>query len=258
MRLNLEKLELARAAFMLCALMASAVPAVAQTTPAAPSITQSVLAEAKLYIDGQVPLFIGAVGVVIPTGQSSDLAAVADGILYQMSGSSEIVIGRATRPLNAREALFIAAGKKVVVKAGTDMPSTLMHFLVGRAAELDRSGAATPATVIKIFRSPGRIPNLKPGAYDLNLTTVTLPPYTPPNSPHHRAGAALYYVLFGTGTTTVQGEVIRRAVGSVIYEPPGLAQQWGNPGAEELRFVVFNISAEGASASGPEAPAKPR
>jgi len=44
-----------------------------------------------------------------------------------MSGSCEIVIGRATRTLNARKALFIAAGKKVVVKASTAMPSTLMH-----------------------------------------------------------------------------------------------------------------------------------
>jgi quercetin dioxygenase-like cupin family protein len=243
---------------MLCALMASAAPAIAQSTPVPPPITRSVLAEAELHIGGKVPLFIGAVGVVIPAGQSSDLAAVADGILYQMSGSSEIVMGRASKTLNAREALFIAAGKKVVVKASAAMPSTLMHFLVGRAADLDRSGATVPATVIKIFRSPGPIPNLKPGAYDLHLTTVTLPPHTPPNAPHHRAGPTLYYVLFGTGTSTIRGETTQRAVGSVIYEPRGPLHQWGNPGDDELRFVVFNISAEDASAGGPDAPAKPQ
>ena len=38
--------------------------------------------------------------------------------------------------------------------------------------------------------------------YDmLNLTQVTFPAQMPSNTPHHRSGAALYYVISGTGLT---------------------------------------------------------
>ncbi len=75
-------------------------------------------------------------------------------------------------------------------KAGSDIPSTLMQFMLVRADDLDRPEAAAPAKTIEVFRTRKPIPGVKPGQYDLNLTLVTFPPHTPSNAPHHRTGTA--------------------------------------------------------------------
>jgi mannose-6-phosphate isomerase-like protein (cupin superfamily) len=100
------------------------------------------------------------------------------------------------------------------------------------------------------------IPDLKAGSYDLNLTRVTFPPLMPSNPPHHRSGAALYYILSGTGANTIAGTTTDRGPGSLIYEPSGLVHQWGNPGVEPLSFLAFNINPEGTPAVVPETPPK--
>jgi quercetin dioxygenase-like cupin family protein len=110
--------------------------------------------------------------------------------------------------------------------------------------------------VKEIYRTAAPIPDLKPGGYDINLTRVTFPAGMPSNAPHHRSGAALYYVLSGTGANTIDGKVITRAPGSFIYEPYELVHQWGNPGNEPLTFVTFNINPEGIAAVLPGSPAK--
>src|ERR1700704_126104 len=92
--------------------------------------------------------------------------------------------------------------------------------------------------------------------YDLNLTRVTFPAQMPSNPPHHRSGAALYYIISGTGANTVDGKTEARGPGSLIYEPYGLVHQWGNPGNEPLTFLAFNINPEGVAAVGAGATAK--
>jgi quercetin dioxygenase-like cupin family protein len=99
---------------------------------------------------------------------------------------------------------------------------------------------------------------LKPGSYDLNLTRVTFPARMPSNPSHHRSGAALYYIVSGTGANTVEGKTEQRALGSLIYEPFGLVHQWGNPGDEPLTFLAFNINPDGVPAVVAEAPATPK
>jgi quercetin dioxygenase-like cupin family protein len=98
------------------------------------------------------------------------------------------------------------------------------------------------------------LPELKPGSYELNLTRVTFPPGMPSNLPHHRSGAALYYIVSGIGANTVDGKTADRGPGSLIYEPFGLVHQWGNPGSEPLTFLAFNINLEGVPAVIPETP----
>ena len=98
--------------------------------------------------------------------------------------------------------------------------------------------------------------DLKPGGYDLNLTRVTFPAQMPSNQPHHRSGAALYFIISGTGANTVEGKTEARGPGSLIYEPYALVHQWGNPGNEPLIFLAFNINPEGVAAVLPGAPAK--
>ena len=74
----------------------------------------------------------------------------------------------------------------------------------------------------------------------------------PSNPPHHRSGAALYYIVSGIGANTVVGKMADRGPGSLIYEPFGLVHQWGNPGNEPLTFLAININPEGVPAVVPE------
>jgi quercetin dioxygenase-like cupin family protein len=239
---------------LLCATaLANSVAAQAPTSPAA--ITRTVVAASKLPTVTDVPLYFRAVSVTLPPGETSGLSA-ANGILYQMSGSTETVADGQKMMLNPGEGLFIAAGKQVTLKAGGGVPSVFLHFLLAPATELDRPVETTPATVRVLYRTPTAIPGLKPGGYDLNLTRVTFPPQMPSNPPHHRSGAALYLIISGTGATTVNGKTEEKAPGSLIYEPLDLVHQWGNPGSEPFTFLAFNINPEGVAAVLPGAPAK--
>jgi quercetin dioxygenase-like cupin family protein len=85
---------------------------------------------------------------------------------------------------------------------------------------------------------------------------VTFPPGMPSNPPHHRSGAALYYIVSGTGANTIDGTTNTRGPGSLIYEPFGLVHQWGNPGSDPLTFLAFNINPDGVAAVLPDAPTK--
>jgi mannose-6-phosphate isomerase-like protein (cupin superfamily) len=143
-----------------------------------------------------------------------------------------------------------------MLKAGDGGPSTFLHFLLAPTADLDKPLEAPPAVVQELYRTEAPLPALKPGRYDLNLTRVTFPAQMPSNAPHHRSGAALYYIISGTGANTVDGKLEARAPGSLIYEPFGLVHQWGNPGAVPLTFLAFNINPEGVAAVLPGAPAK--
>src|SRR5262249_25793878 len=116
------------------------------------------------------------------------------------------------------------------------------------AMDLGRPVETAPAVVRELYRTATLIPHLQPGGHDLNLTRVTFPALMPSNPPHHRSGAALYYILSGTGANTVDGKTEARGPGSLIYEPYGLVHQWGNPGNEPLIFLAFNINPEGVAA----------
>jgi quercetin dioxygenase-like cupin family protein len=239
---------------MLCA-TALANSVAAQSPPSPAAITRTVVAASKLPTVTEVPLYFRAVSVTLPPGATSTVSA-ANGILYQMSGSTEIVADDRTNTVNPGEGSFIGAGKQVRLKASGAVPATFVHFFLASATDLDRPAETTPATVRELYHTPTAIPDLKPGGYDLNLTRVTFPPQMPSNPPHHRSGAALYFVISGTGATTVDGKTEERGSGSLIYEPLDLVHQWGNPGSEPFTFLAFNINPEGVAAVLPGGPAK--
>src|SRR6516165_10453853 len=81
----------------------------AQTSPAPSTITRTVIAAAKLPTVTEVPLHFRAVAVNIPRSEKSS-ASPGNSILYQLSGSTQILAGAETRTLRAAEGLFIAAG----------------------------------------------------------------------------------------------------------------------------------------------------
>jgi quercetin dioxygenase-like cupin family protein len=240
--------------FLVCAATFAA-PATGQTPPPAPATARTVVASTKLPTVGDTPVHFKAVSVTIPSGASSSVSST-NGILYQLLGSTEVSIGAEVKTLSPGEGLFIASGNAATLKAGGGGPSTFLHFLLVPTADLDNPLEAPPAVVQELYRTVAPLPALKPGRYDLNLTRVTFPAQMPSNSPHHRSGAALYYILSGTGANTVEGKLETRTSGSLIYEPFGLVHQWGNPGASPLTFLAFNINPEGVAAVVAEAPPK--
>jgi quercetin dioxygenase-like cupin family protein len=227
----------------------------AQTSPTPPAIARTVVATAKLPTVIDVPLHFKAVSVTLQPNAKSNVSA-ANGVLYQMSGSTEVALGGEAKILNAGDGLFIAGGRTAVLTAGSEAPSTFLHFFLVPAVDLGRPVEMAPAAVRELYRTETPIPDLKPGGYDLNLTRVTFPAQMPSNPPHHRSGAALYYIISGTGANTVAGKTEARGPGSLIYEPYALVHQWGNPGNEPLIFLAFNINPEGVAAVLPGAPAK--
>jgi quercetin dioxygenase-like cupin family protein len=236
---------------------AMALPATgtAQTVPTPPAITRIAIAATKLPTVTDVPVYFKAVSITLRPDERSSVSA-ANGILYQISGSTEVVLDGGTKTLNAGEGLFIAGGKTAALAAGHGGPSTFLDFFLAPAADLGRPVETAPAVVKELYRTADPIPDLKPGGYDLNLTRITFPAQMPSNPPHHRSGAALYFIVSGTGANTIDGKTEAKGPGSLIYEPSALVHQWGNPGNEPLIFLAFNISPEGVAAVLPDAPAK--
>ena len=236
---------------------AMALPAsgVAQTTAAPPTIIRTVIAATKLPTVTDVLLHFKAVSITLQPNERSSVSA-ANGILYQMSGSTEVALDGEAKMLNAGEGLFIASGKTAALTASSGGPSTFLHFFLAPAVDLGRPAETAPAVVRELYRTADPIPDLKPAGYDLNLTRVIFPARMPSNQPHYRSGAALYFIISGTGANTVDGKMEARGPGSLIYEPYGLVHQWGNPGDEPLIFLAFNINPEGVAAVLPGAPAK--
>jgi quercetin dioxygenase-like cupin family protein len=226
----------------------------AQPTPAPPAITRTVIAATKLPTVTDEPLHFKAVSITLQPDERSSVSA-ADGILYQMSGSTEVSLDGEAKMLNAGDGLFIAGGKTAALTAGHGGPSSFLHFFLAPGADLGRPAVTAPAAVRVLYLTENPIPDLKSGGYDLNLTRVTFPARMPSNPPHHRSGAALYFVISGTGANTVDGKTEARGPGSLIYEPYALVHQWGNPGDEPLIFLAFNINPEGVAAVLPGAPA---
>lgn len=240
---------------LLLGAMALTASAAAQTTPAPPATARTVVAATKLPSVTNVPLHFKVVSVALAAGAAGGVSA-ANGILYQVSGSTEISLGGEAKMISAGEGVFIAEGKTASLKAASGGPSIFLHFLLVPAMDLDRPAETAPAAVKELYRTAAPIPDLKPGGYDLNLTRVTFPAQMPANPPHHRSGAAVYYIISGTGANTVDGQTAARGPGSLIYEPYGLVHQWGNPGNEPLVFLAFNINPDSVAAVLPGVPAK--
>ena len=224
-----------------------AVTAPAQTPPAAPVIARTVVAGTKLASLGNTPLYFRAVSVSIPPGQKISFSPRPNGILYQLSGSTEVSAGE-PKTITGGGGVLTAGATTASLTAGSGEQSTLLYFMLVPQEALDQPVAAAPATVSELYRTAAPLPELKPGSYDFNLTRVTFPPGMPSNPPHHRSGAALYYIVSGVGANTVNGKTADRGPGSLIYEPFGLVHQWGNPGSEPLTFLAFNINPEGVPA----------
>lgn len=145
---------------------AMALPAsgTAQTTPAPPAITRTVVAATKLPTVTDVPLHFKAVSITLQPDEKSGVSA-ANGILYQLSGSTEVALDGEAKMLNAGDGLFIAGGKTAALTAGSGGPSTFLHFSLVSVVDLGRPAETAPAAVRELYRTANPIPDLKPGGY---------------------------------------------------------------------------------------------
>ena len=244
-----------KAVILLIGAVALATSVAAQSTPPPAAITRTVIATTKLPTVTEAPLYFRAASVTLPPGEKSSVSA-ANGILYQISGSTEVAVDDQATTLKSGDGVFIPAGRKVTLTAGSGVPSTFLHFILAPATDLDRPPETAPAAVRELYRTSAAIPDLKMGGYDMNLTRITFPPQMPSNPPHHRSGAALYFIISGTGSNTVDGKTEAKGPDALIYEPFSLVHQWGNPSDEPFTFLAFNINPEGVAAVLPGAPPK--
>src|SRR5258708_23507060 len=106
---------------------AMALPAsgAAQAAPAPPASTRTVVAATKLPTVADVPLHFKAVRTTLQPNEKLGISA-ANGILYQMSGSTEVSLGGEAKLLSNGEGLFIAGGKTAPLTAGSSEQSTLL------------------------------------------------------------------------------------------------------------------------------------
>ena len=102
--------------------------------------------------------------------------------------------------------------------------------------------------VTELCRTPEPLPDLQAGPYELSLARVTLPAGTPADPPYIRSGAALNYVLAGTGLITAEGRTEKRTAGMPDFEFNGHVYEWVNLGNTPLVLLQANLSQEGIPA----------
>jgi quercetin dioxygenase-like cupin family protein len=215
--------------------------------PSGPAATvRKVLAAAKLPTVTDVPLYFRAVSVTLAPGEKASIQGT-NGVLFQVSGATEVTQSGTRRTLNAGDGGFAPRELPTDLQTAGSTPSTFLYLALSTAADLMKPSVAG-GTARELFRTPSPIPYLKPGTYEANLTQVTFPAGMPSNAPHHRSGAALYFIVSGTGANTVAGKTEAKGPGALVYEPFDLVHQWGNPNSEPLTFITFNINPEGVAA----------
>jgi quercetin dioxygenase-like cupin family protein len=219
---------------------------VAQEAPVSTPV-RTVLALAILPSVVEAPMYFKLSKVELGAGNTTKYAGPI-GFVYVVSGSLTVQADAGKRTLKAGDALLVTAGSLHSFTAASTEPALFVHWVLGRADELNDATEREPALVTELYRNSEPIPELKSGPYEFTLTRVTFPPRMAPNVPHYRSGAALYYILEGSGSFVADGRVEARAAGMPHFEPHGWVHRWGNPGDEPLVLLQANISEEGVPA----------
>jgi quercetin dioxygenase-like cupin family protein len=218
-------------------------PASAPSQPAA--TVRAVLASARLPSVVDAPRSFVVRRITLAAKQTVAYPRGPVGMALLLAGSLEIESGADRRQLAKGEGSLIAPGSTLRA-TGAD-PAVLVHFALATTGELDRAIDAGSGNVVELFRT-APLRDLQPGPYEFSLVRVTFPSRFPMNPPHRRSGAAMYYVLEGTGTFTSGGNTEKKPAGIVHFEPHDLVHQWANPGDVPLVLIQANISQEGVPA----------
>jgi quercetin dioxygenase-like cupin family protein len=226
-------------------------PAIAE--PLSENSASTLLATGHLASVVELPMFLRLYRAHLPAAQhASYQGAIA--MLYELSGTAMIEIGgAAARPFPEGAGAFIAAGQEATISAAEAEPTDLLVFLLTARPNQGRRLLSRPAIVQELFRTPDPLPGLKEGPYEFSLLRLTFPPGMPPDPPHSRAGAALDYVLAGTGAASADGKTETGSPGMALFEGFGWVHSLANPGETPFVLLQANISREGEPAVHPAA-----
>jgi mannose-6-phosphate isomerase-like protein (cupin superfamily) len=224
--------------------------AVAQTQPA--NTVRTLLASGRLASVVDTPLYFRLFRVRLPASEQTTYTG-PNAVLYELSSALTTSIDGTVQSVSEGTGSFIPAGAPTTFRARTD-PASFLLFVLSPAADLEKLPLGAPTVVDDLYRTPGPVPDLKAGPYEFSLTRVALPPAMPANPTHYRSGAALYYILAGTGAFTAGDKTEPRSAGMPHFEPSSLVHQWANPGETPLVLIQANISQEGIPAVLPGTP----
>jgi quercetin dioxygenase-like cupin family protein len=230
-------------------LLASTVGAQTPAPPGTPGpgTVRAVLGSTPLASVADAPRYFRLVRVHLPATQAVTYNGPV-GFVLVLEGALEVTSGADQRSLAKSDGVLVAKGKSTVFKSAPSKPAEFLHFVLSTADELNAPMESPPAVVKELYRTASPIPGLKPGPYEFTLVRVAFPPRFPLNPPHHRSGAALYYMFSGTGMFTSNGKTEPRPAGVAHYEPYDLVHQWANPGDEPLVIIQASINQEGVPA----------
>lgn len=209
-------------------------------------VETDVLAETTLPSGLDKPHYFKVLKVQLPKGASATYAAV-DGMVYQLSGTQTMSTSNQSTTLAPGQGTYVYAGLPATFAATEQEPVEFLHFLLVPAAQVDRAIELKTGQITELYRSPEPMTDMPSGQYVFHLTKLTLPPHAPATEPHHRTGAALYYVASGTARYMLDGDTQEQAAGSLVYEPRGLVHQWSNPSDVPATCIVVNVSPQGKS-----------
>ncbi len=230
----------------------SGMPALAQPQSAGPAPT--VLASAHLDSVIELPLFFRLYRAHLPAAQHASYEG-SSAMLYDLSGASAIQIdGAAAQPLSEGAGVFIAAGREVTITATQSEPTELLLFLLTARPNQGRGLISRPAISQELYRTGDPLPGLKAGPYEFSLVRLTFPPGMQADPAHSRTGAALDYVLAGSGSVTADGKTEVGSAGMALFEGFGWVHSLANPGDAPLVLLQATISRAGDPAVVPATP----
>jgi len=221
-------------------------------TPAPPGTAgtgtvRAVLGSTPLASVADAPRYFKLVRVHLPATQVATYNGPV-GFVLVLEGALDVTSGADQQSLAKSDGVLVAKDKSTIFKSAPGKPAEFLHFVLATAGELNAPMESPPAVVKELYRTASPIPGLKSGPYEFTLVRVAFPPRFPINPPHHRSGAALYYIFSGTGMFTADGKTEPRPAGVAHYEPYDLVHQWANPGDEPLVIIQANINQEGVPA----------
>jgi mannose-6-phosphate isomerase-like protein (cupin superfamily) len=232
------------AAVVLCSVLVSLASADEVSKPPARPV-RLVIASGKVASVTSSPVGLVLLRVTVPAGAAVTQSG-SQGFLYVLSGAVDVLLDGERRRLGEGDGVHVAAGSPVTLRAATGTAATLLHFSLASMAEANALTWPKPATVAELHRPREPLPQLANGPHEFTLTRVTSPAKAGPPPMHHRSGAALYYVLAGSGMLHQEGKSESRGRGAVQLEPHRFVHTWENVGDVPLILLQANISPEGA------------
>ncbi len=227
------------------------VQAVAQPQPQSESSAPTLLATGPLASVVDLPFYFRLYRARVPAAQHATYRG-SSAMLYDLSGAAAMEIeGGGAQRLAEGAGAFVEAGRAVTISAPASEPADLLLFVLSarpnQPPPLDR-----PAVTKELYRTPDSLPGLRGGTYEFTLARLTFPVGMPANPPHYRTGAALNYIVAGTGSLIADGKTEPMSTGMAQFSPAGWFHQWANPGNTPLVILQANMNQEGAPALVPE------